>query len=277
MSAQRENKTLKFKLVTIEDSILRAKKNEARLKVARERLDDAARVAHDICSPLTMLNALIYKSDPSTDYHLMLVESVKRISDLTRQLAKMSKDPLEANESVGIFQFHKQVNLTQLLRLIVAQKRLEYESDGVEFIESWGDEDVFVHVDQSDLMSVLSNILNNAVEAIVPLFGRIEIQLVVKDSCATVRVKDTGRGIPSGMLNHIGVKGCSFGKQNSNTSGAGIGIYNAKRFMDSIGGSLQIESTQGAGTEVRLTIPGATSTSADTSQFYGARLAEPRG
>jgi hypothetical protein len=58
--------------------------------------------------------------------------------------------------------------------------------------------------------------------------------------------------MPSEILERIGHRGVTFGKPG----GSGLGLAHAKEFAEASGGTLEIRSKPGAGTQVRITLPG---------------------
>ncbi|MEN9724399.1 MAG: Histidine kinase [Pseudomonadota bacterium] len=100
---------------------------------------------------------------------------------------------------------------------------------------------------------MLSNLLNNSVEAIENA-GSISLQLCKpahdRHLCQLV-ICDTGKGIPAAILLKIESANGSYGKENGN----GLGLAHARKLLKEWGGRLEISSTPGVGTTVRLHIP----------------------
>jgi signal transduction histidine kinase len=93
----------------------------------------------------------------------------------------------------------------------------------------------------------------NARQAIA---GSGEIKLAVQESQGriVILVEDTGRGIPSAMLDTLFQP-----SQSSRPGGLGVGLYQCKQIVEAHKGTIQIKSTVGAGTQVRIELPsGAT-------------------
>jgi CheY-like chemotaxis protein len=145
------------------------------------------------------------------------------------------------------------VLLSSVVETTASQKRIQYRSRVRVTIEASLQEsayDLFSSVREADLRSVLSNLVNNAVEAIDDA-GAISLALGGAGDKCVITVRDNGRGIPYGLLGKLGTEGFTVGK----AGGAGIGLHHAKTCARSWGGNLTIESAVGSGTSVTLSLP----------------------
>jgi len=131
------------------------------------------------------------------------------------------------------------------LRAEEAGVRLEYSGCGIPRITA----------DERAIKQVLINLLSNAIK-FTPSGGTITLQAAVEDQVVVVSVTDTGHGIPAADLPRIGqpfeqsVK--LDGKQNE---GTGLGLALSRRLVELHSGSLEIQSQEGAGTEVTVRLP----------------------
>ena len=100
-----------------------------------------------------------------------------------------------------------------------------------------------------DLKRVLSNLINNAIEA---YSATQEQKVIVYLKGHSILVQDHGKGMSSDVSSKLFSPGASFGKEHSAQAGSGLGLYGAKKFMESIGGEILIESTPGLGTTMIL-------------------------
>ena len=98
----------------------------------------------------------------------------------------------------------------------------------------------------------MSNLVNNAVEALGDT-GTVTVRLVAEGKRITLKVQDTGKGIPPELLTKLGKRGETHGK----AGGSGLGLYHARTTIESWGGSLELQSEVGRGTTVALNLPKA--------------------
>src|SRR5262249_24085192 len=107
---------------------------------------------------------------------------------------------------------------------------------------------------------LMSNLINNSFEALQS-DGIVEVEAVegigseagLSDSSQwlTIKIRDNGIGIPPHILSRLGRHFVTYGKEGT-SSGSGIGVYSAQRWLESWGGNLKIESKFGAGATVTL-------------------------
>ena len=99
---------------------------------------------------------------------------------------------------------------------------------------------------------IVLNVVGNAMKYTTK--GRIEISLIMADiSRALFIVSDTGSGIGGAFLrNHIFTP---FAQENPLSDGTGLGMSIVKQLLDSLGGSIGVDSEVGKGTRVTIAMP----------------------
>jgi len=234
------------------DEKLKALNHELVDAASMARLGElAAQVAHDIRSPLSALTVgLEHSSGFSEESRVMMRRAVERIRDIASDL--MAKNRLYTNKhdqkDVSTVQF-----LAPLIEQMVAEKKLQFKGrPGVGIDLDLGRESylLFVQIAATEFKRVLSNLIDNAVEAIGS-HGRVELRLSASEKMVHVCIRDNGKGIPRELLPRLGQKGETFGK----TGGSGLGLYSAKLAVQSWKGTLNISSEPGEGTVVTVSLP----------------------
>lgn len=99
------------------------------------------------------------------------------------------------------------------------------------------------------LKQSLLNIAVNALEA-MPAGGRLTLELEVEGSRATIRIHDTGSGIPPEMLARIYDRDFT-----TKGEGSGIGLHVAQALVQLHGGEIEVQSEPGHGTRVGVRLP----------------------
>ena len=114
-------------------------------------------------------------------------------------------------------------------------------------------EETDVVVDQDKFANVMYHLISNAQQACVD-DGDIEVMLVLdaERQHQLVFIEDNGTGMDEEFLKHRLFKPFDTTKGNA---GMGIGAYDAKTYMESIGGYLQVQSQPNIGTCFTLGFP----------------------
>lgn len=116
---------------------------------------------------------------------------------------------------------------------------------------------VDVIADRRRLQQVLLNLVSNALrfstsDTVVTI--RTEPALRHRPRVARIHVIDRGPGIPEELLARLFVPFDRLGADAGREGGAGLGLVLAKRLTEAMGGALELDSTVGVGTHVRITL-----------------------
>ena len=113
-------------------------------------------------------------------------------------------------------------------------------------------EEIRVRCYPARLNRVFLNLLANAADAI-PGEGEIHVDAERQDEQAVIVVKDTGRGIKPDLLEHLFELG--FTTRADGRVAMRLGLPSSKRWVEELGGHLEVQSEPGQGTRVRLELP----------------------
>lgn len=211
----------------------------------------SAQVAHDIRSPLAALeSALKDVSQLPENKRLLIRGAAGRIRDIANELLEKNRRAVAAGE-----QPLEPRLLAGLIESVVTEKHAQYRDRlnvNIDFgpgPESYG---LFAKVRPAEFGRLLSNLINNAVEALDG-GGSVQLSLGLEEGKIALKISDSGKGIPPEVLSRLGRRGETHGK----AGGTGLGLHHAKTAMEGWGGSLAIASEQGKGTTVMLILPRA--------------------
>jgi two-component system sensor histidine kinase KdpD len=109
-----------------------------------------------------------------------------------------------------------------------------------------------VEVDFVLIEQVLKNILFNT-SLYTPRGTEVKINVSYNDSNYSIAITDNGPGISKEHLDHIFDK--FYRVQGNKTGGTGLGLSIAKGFVESHGGTINVESGEGKGTLFVLSLP----------------------
>lgn len=133
-----------------------------------------------------------------------------------------------------------------------------------QIVRSAVSESIFVFADENMLHTILRNLLSNAMK-FTPDGGFISIKTLQDSSFVSVKVSDTGIGIPAEMISQLYSLEQKTGRPGTNGEpSTGLGLILCKEMVEKNGGQLSVESVVGKGTTFTFTIPLATSSSASS-------------
>lgn len=227
----------------------------------------AKQVAHDIRSPLSALNMIssAFKDIPE-EKRLLIRNAIQRINDIANDLLSKSKQSISnevkfnASEKVfdnkTTFENLDTILLPALVDSLISEKRIQYRDYinvqiEVDLENSFG---AFIRANAKDLMRVLSNLINNAIESFSDNKGEVVVSVRAHNEEVQLTVKDNGKGIPPEILKKLGHAIVTYGKENTE-SGSGIGVYHARKTIEAFGGKLDISSKIGHGSLFEITFP----------------------
>ena len=226
---------------------------ESELAVSKAVSDMAAQVAHDIRSPLAALGAATKDLTIPSEQRTLVDGSIVRIQGIADDLLKRYRSP-----GVAVKTKVETCALTGLIEQVLAEKRIQHKDKaGVKIEFGLSADGVRAAVDPKELQRIISNLVNNAVEAFEK-DGTVSVGLVAADGKVRITVKDDGKGIPPEILAKLGQKGETHGKPG----GTGLGLYHTRTSVESWGGSLEMYSELGKGTAVVISLPAAAKPSA---------------
>lgn len=209
----------------------------------KTKIKIANQVAHDIRSPIAAIEMILADIDnlPSNQKNILSF-ALKRIHKIAQDLLANSK----SLESLS------PINILSILNPIIGEKRAQFYNKKIKINIKNDDliNETKIVADASDLSRVISNLINNCVEALNNN-GVIDVRTYLDNSFVILSIKDNGVGIPSNILPSIMQNGFSHGKENGN----GLGLYHAKETIEKLGGSIELFSKEGVGTEVKISIP----------------------
>ncbi len=198
----------------------------------------ALKTAHDIRSPLQALN-IVSKSLEGLikDKQLNVLNSASsRINDIANDLL----------QEFRVQRMSGQILLTKEIESLIEEKKVAYTQ--IEFVGQVEGNILYSNNKSKEIVRIVSNLINNSIEARA---NTITIILKKSDTKIYILIKDDGVGISSDNLTKIFQQGVTFGKEK----GTGIGLFQAKKTIESYGGSIRIVSEQNKFTEIDITLP----------------------
>ncbi len=219
----------------------------------------AGGIAHDFNNLLTVILAcaeqLELDAEPGSRSHRnaeAIVGAADRAGRLTRQLLALANQPGLDMDVVDLGELL--TDLRPLLLGLLGERVTLKMASAVELPQA------YVEVEASGLEQVIVNLAVNALEAMGPDGGVLEIELAGTDTGWELRVWDDGPGIAPENLARVTDPFFSTKQGNS-----GLGLATADGLVRQFGGALSIESPAGRGTTVRVRLPRSTRRPVPTS------------
>ncbi len=215
-------------------------------------------MSHDIRTPMNAIIGFTTLAQANLDNRERVQEYLKKILSSSNHLLSLINDILDMSriESGKLNIEEKECSISDIFRdmrnIIQTQmhsKQLSFFMDTVDVI----DEDIYcdkLHVNQ-----VLLNLLSNAIK-FTPSGGTVALTVRQKPGAPTgygayeIRVKDTGIGMSPEFAEHIFEP---FERERTSTvsgiQGTGLGMAITKNIVDTMGGTIEVHSEQGKGSE----------------------------
>lgn len=184
------------------------------------------------------------------DYINGIRESGEHLLDLISDILDMSK--IEA----GKYELDlEELNVGKVIKLAAHMMEGRAQDARIKMTVDAPDEDTLIVADRRAVMQILLNLMSNAVKFTNP-GGNVSVECAARDGFVSIRVSDTGIGIPANKIKYIARP---FEQAASHYTrrheGTGLGLAITKELTELHGGTLQIESTVGVGTTVTVRLP----------------------
>jgi len=227
-------------------------------KAEHLRREFVANVSHELRTPLTSIRTYaetIFDTEdipPETQEEFLgvIINESDRMTKIVQDLLDLSRfDSGNRKLANDEFSIERSVRDVYAAIALDAQKRghvlnleLEWKLPNIKG-------------DRARIEQVLMNIITNALKY-TPDGGTIDIYSGSFDGFVWVRIEDTGVGIPEEDLEHVFDRFYRVDKARSRESGGtGLGLSIAQEIVVSHGGDIRIDSEQGVGTSVTVTLP----------------------
>jgi signal transduction histidine kinase len=216
----------------------------------------AAGIAHDIGNPLASMSSELELLEAERDLarvHGSLAVVGKQIGRISRTLREMTDFARRRGDERSLVSV--QVAVEDALRMVrhdPRARRITIESEVAQGLPE-------LSMVEDHLVMVLVNLLINAFDA-MPQGGSVQLQAEPDLGGVLVWVKDSG----AGMTPEVRRRALEplFTTKPGGT-GTGLGLTVSADLMHSVGGSLEIDSELGVGTQVRLRFPATAAAAGD--------------
>lgn len=221
----------------------------------------AAGVAHEINNPLAGIMGYAQLASehirarqatgiPPSEIHRFVgyIENMERQSQRCKQIVQN----LLRFARASTHEEPEPVDVNQVVRETLSFLSHQMVSNGVQLDSHLADPLPPIKGHPGKLQQIFTNILINALQAIKTGQGRIGIDTSVADNWVTIRISDSGEGIPEENLDKIFEP---FFTTKEIGQGTGLGLSVTYGLVKDMGGNIGVESSVGQGTIFTLSFP----------------------
>lgn len=210
----------------------------------------AAGAAHELNNPLSVISgrAQILARGEEDDGKRKILQQIQanaaELAGIIDGLMSFAEPASPKREVTGLSQI-----IDEASQLAAMKSKVEK----VEIVSEISEGGSAVYVDSGQVVSALANIFVNSLESYPAKSGAIELRSDRKGEMVEVSITDFGKGMDSETLSkalHPFFSGKTAGRQR------GMGLAYANRLIGINGGRIEISSTVGEGTTVRVYLPG---------------------
>ena len=187
------------------------------------------------------------EDQPRRDKHISRIkDAVKNLNDILEDFLSLGKldegkiaaspDPFALNDFID-------ETIDDVGGLLKNGQNIDYKHNGEAVINS----------DKKLLRNILLNLVSNAIK-FSPEDSCIEVTSEVNDQVAEIKVQDKGIGISEEDQKHL-FSSFFRGGNAINIQGTGLGLHIVKRYLDLLGGKVELKSILSQGTTITILIP----------------------
>ncbi|MGZ0655108.1 sensor histidine kinase [Coraliomargarita sp. W4R72] len=235
---------------------------ETEREVARIKERFYANMSHELRTPLNGIRGMSELIKTGTN-EPETVDNAEIILKSAETLTRLLDDVLVLSQSKQLqLCNYREISLDVFLSELVSPLVHEAKSKGVAFlVESVPADCAYIECDPSMLRQILWNLLSNAVK----FTNAGQVALIVRKSeidKISFLIRDTGVGIHANRID--GIFEDFVQADDSNTrkfGGAGLGLAIVERFVKQLGGTIEVKSHLGSGSEFKVTLDSKKKTS----------------
>ena len=245
-------------LQALNDALEQRNREYAAVDAARARM--VRILAHELRNPLNVLS-LAARVINSRDEQIR-VEATETIQRAVAAYRSLLDQILEFSRTEEAQTVHTtSFELKPVFEELVLFTEAEAKSKGLEFHVCLAPTLPAVVSDKTRVLLIAKNLLSNAVKYTNSGSVDFSVRAVSEDSWE-IEVRDTGHGIPESEREAIFAEFHRMA-QHSGTHGTGLGLSIVQRAVDTLGGSINVQSELGKGSRFVVRLPRVTSIKGD--------------
>ena len=225
-----------------------AKANEQLAGVLSAQRRFLTDVSHQVATPLAtiMTNlSILNRSTRAESAKEAVADSVAEAERMKRMLGRL-RALAHADEDVPLRR--EIVDLAELTADVVHAYTAQAGTSGVGLVSEVKAK-ARINADKDLLREAVANLVDNAVRA-SPRGAKVKLRVDRGSSGPSIAIVDSGPGIDEERLPHL------FERFQRSESGSGLGLAIARRVIERHGGTIRVQTSQGAGSTFTIELPG---------------------
>jgi signal transduction histidine kinase len=242
---------LQEKLQKLQEANRIVQDNQAVILKLREDMaasEMVLQLTHSVKNPVVaigglarLLNRKLGQHSAHARYTQAIVQESTRLEEMLKDFVKFvdaryssEKEPVNVNQLITVLCQEKE----RLWHAMKVTRHVKLEAGAPTLLAN-----------RRQFYNCLENLVNNAVEA-MPGGGDLFLETAFDDGWLTVRVADTGQGMPEEVLQNLFKPFFT-----TKPTGSGLGLYTAKEIIEGLGGNISIICEPGSGCAVHMKVP----------------------
>ena len=210
----------------------------------------SAMLTHDLKNAIEGLSLTVGNMERHFDNPQFRTDAMKGLTSATDKLkALVARLARPVNTLSGEHKRPANIDLVPILKRVIAMTA--EPTRGKHTIVTRLPQSLFALVDEARIEEVMENLVLNALEA-MEHGGTLTIEAgQTQNGAPTFSVSDTGRGMSRTFIDNRLFRPFSTTKK----TGIGLGLYTCREVIKASGGTIEVDSVEGAGTTFRVVLP----------------------
>ncbi len=211
----------------------------------------AAAVAHEINNPIagirnafTLIKQAVDQTHPHYEFVGMIDREISRVAAIVQNMYQLYRKEPSRSEPV---------QLERMLRDLDAVFAKQLSQRRLACVSTLSCPTPTLNVPQSDLLQVLMNLIQNAIDS-SPQGGTVRLNVEQHEDIVTIRVSDEGSGIAPDVLPHI-FDPFFTTKTEKGQKGMGLGLSVSQSMVMAMGGRIEVRTKVTCGSTFSVVLP----------------------
>ncbi|MFU8816267.1 MAG: XrtA/PEP-CTERM system histidine kinase PrsK [Pseudomonadales bacterium] len=209
----------------------------------------SAFIVHDVKTISSLLSLLLQNAEKHKSNPAFIDDMLSTVGNAVQRMQKLLVQLRDGHEGAG-----EMLDLNSVLEATAAAYRGQQPAP----VFTGASRPVAVLADRSKFASAVGHLLQNAIDAATSQSGRtqceprVELRLGSVGPWAEIVIEDTGPGMEQDFIDQVLFRPFSSTK---GVAGMGVGAYQARSYIRSLGGDVSVDSEIGAGSRFIIRLP----------------------